>query len=140
MPGTPGGGELGGGLIAERAVRPALVVVGAPCPDDLAGFGKRSEPVLVQALVAELVVEALHVCILRRLAGLYQPQRHAVAVGPAIERVAGDRALVGPDHLRQAAELPDPIEHPRHILARDAMIDRDVDRFLGVVIDDRQAL
>ena len=141
MPGTPGGGELGGGLVAERAVRPALVVVGAPCPDDLAGFGARSEPALVQALVAEPAVEALHVRVLRRLASLDQPQRHAVTVGPAVERVAGElRTLVGPDQLRQAAELPDPIEHPRHIIARDAMIDRDIDRFLRIVIDDRQAL
>jgi hypothetical protein len=45
--------------------------------------------------------------------------------------------LIGPDHLRQAAELPDLIEHPRHILTRDAMIDGDVDRLLRVVIDDR---
>ena len=89
MPGTLGSGELVGGLVAERAVRPALVVVGAPCPDDLADFGERSEPVLVQALVAELAVEALHVCVLRRLAGLYQPQRYPIAIRPAVERIAG---------------------------------------------------
>ncbi len=94
-------------LIAERAVRPALVVIGAPCPDDLSGFGERSEPVLVKALVVELAVEALHVCVLRRLAGLYQPQRHTVAVGPAVEPIACElRILVGPDYLRQAADLP----------------------------------
>ena len=57
---------------AERAVRSALVIVGAPSADDLAGCGERSEPVLVQALVAELAAEALHVRVLRPLAGLYQ--------------------------------------------------------------------
>jgi hypothetical protein len=129
------------GLVAQRAVRPARVLVGAPCLDDLACFGERSEPAFVQALVAELAVEAPHVCVLCRLACLDQPQRHAVAVGPAVERVGGElRALVGPDHLRQAAELPDPIEHPRHMLARDAVVDRDVGRVIHVVIDDRQAL
>jgi hypothetical protein len=45
--------------------------------------------VLVQALVAELAVEALHVCVLRRLAGLYQPQRYPIAIRPAVERIAG---------------------------------------------------
>jgi hypothetical protein len=100
-------------------VRVSLVVVGASCPDNLACLGERAEPVLVKALVAELAVEALHVCGLRRLACLNQPQRHAIAVGPAVERVAGELwGLVGPNHLRQAAELPDPIKQARHILAR----------------------
>ncbi len=84
--------------------------------------------------------DALHVCVLCRLARLDQPQRHAVAVGPSIERVSGDRALVAPVHLRQAAELADPIEHPRHVLAEDAMIDRYVDCCLLVLIGDCQAL
>lgn len=57
---------------AEPAVRSALVIVGVPSTDDLAGCGERSAPVLVQALVAELAAEALHVRALRPLAGLYQ--------------------------------------------------------------------
>ena len=108
IPGTPGGGELGGGAVAERAVRSTLVVVSAPCADDLAGLGERAEPVLVQALVAELAVEALHVRVLRRFPGLYQTQRHAVAVGPAIERVTGELGtLIGAQHPRQTAERAD---------------------------------
>ena len=55
----PGSGELGGGLVAERAVRSALVVVGAPSADDPACFGERAEPVFVQALVPALAIEAL---------------------------------------------------------------------------------
>ncbi len=71
---------------------------------------------------------------------LSQLQRHPVAADPAVELIAGDRALVGENQLRQAAKLPDPIEHPRHLLARDDMVDQDVDSLLRVVIDDRQAL
>lgn len=57
-----------------------------------------------------------------------------------MEWVASVRALIHPDHPRQTRECADVIEHPRYLLARDAMIDRDVDRFFRVVIDDRQAL
>jgi hypothetical protein len=42
---------------------------------------------LVQALVAELAVESLHLRVLRRLTGPYQTQRHAVSVGPGTKRV-----------------------------------------------------
>ena len=96
---------------------------------------------LVQALVAELAVEALHVRVLRRFPGLYQTQRHAVAVGPAIERITGELGtLIRAQHPRQTAERADPIEHPCHVLARYAVVDGYIDRFLRVVIDDRQAL
>ena len=136
MLGTPGGGELGGGLVAKRAVRPALVVVGAPSTDDLACFGERAEPVLVQALVAELAVEALHIRVLRRLAGQYQAQRFPAVVGPAVECIASELlALIGAQHTRQTPEGADPVQHPRYILARNAMIDRDVGGFFRVVID-----
>ena len=97
---------------------------------------------LVQAIVAELTVETLHIRGLCWLAGLYQAQRrHAVAVVPAVELVAGKlRTLIGSQHTRHTAECADPIEHPRHVLARDAVVDRDIDRFLHVVIDDRPAI
>ena len=63
------------------------------------------EPVLVQALVAELAVEALDVGVLRRLAGLDQAQLDAALVGPLVERPARElRPLVGPDRLRQRPE------------------------------------
>ncbi len=101
MPGTPGCGELSEGAVAERAVWSALVVVSAPCADDLADLGERAEPVLVQALVAGLAVEALRVHVLCRLAGLYQAQRHSVAVGTAIERVADELGvLIGAQYPR----------------------------------------
>jgi hypothetical protein len=79
---------------------------------------------LVPALVVELAIDPFHVCVLRRLACLDQLQRHAVAVGPAVEGVVGELGtLIGPDHLRQAAELLTPL----HRITREAMVDRDID-------------
>ena len=141
MLGTPGGGELGGCAVADRAVRPALVLVGSPHADDLAGLGERKEVVLVHALFAELAVDALQIRVLRRLVDLYRTQRHAVTVGPAIERVTGELGtLISAQHPRQTVERAYPIEHPSNVLARDAVVDGDIYRFLRVVIDDRQAL
>jgi hypothetical protein len=137
---TPGGGEVGGGLVTERAARSALVLVGALTADGFACFGEGSEPVLVQGLVAQLAVEAPDIGVLHRLACLDQPQHHAVAVGPAVDRVARELPVLdGAGYIRQAVELADPVEHSRHVLARNAIVDTGVDRFLGVAIDDRQA-
>jgi hypothetical protein len=83
MLGMLGACEFGGGLVAERAVWPALVVVGAPSPDDLGCFGERSELVLVWALVEVLAVDTLDISVPRRLGCLDQRQRRAVAVGRA---------------------------------------------------------
>src|SRR5206468_5512697 len=50
--------------IAERRVRPHLVVVAPPGLDLLPRVGQIEEPVLVQTLVAELAVEALDEAVL----------------------------------------------------------------------------
>ena len=59
-------GELGRRHSADRAVRPDFVVVAPPAGDVLPCLVQRLEPVLVQAFVAELAVEALDVAVLRR--------------------------------------------------------------------------
>ena len=68
---------LGRRSISQCAVRASFVVVNAPGRNDGPSLRQRSEPVLVQALVAELAVEALHVRVLRRLAGLDEAQLDA---------------------------------------------------------------
>jgi hypothetical protein len=80
-------GELRRRPIPQRAVRPALIEVLTPRRDDGARFVQRAEPMLIQALVAELAVAAFHICVLRRLAGLAQAQLHPHAHKPI------DRAL-----------------------------------------------
>ena len=57
-------GELGRWDAPQTAVGPYLVVVDAPLADDHPSLRERLEPVLVQALVAELAVEALQCAIL----------------------------------------------------------------------------
>lgn len=52
-------GELRGRDAADGAVRADLVVVAAPGADEAASLRQGLEPVLVEALVAELAVEAL---------------------------------------------------------------------------------
>ncbi len=52
MPGTPRCAELDGAAVAERAMRPWIVIVGAPSADEFAGLGERLERLLVLALAA----------------------------------------------------------------------------------------
>src|SRR5690606_10797597 len=76
------GGELGGRDAATAAVRPDLVVVPSPLADHFASLRQRGEPVLVEALVAELAVEALDVAVLHRAARLDQQVFDAVVLRP----------------------------------------------------------
>ena len=62
------GGELGRRHTTDGAVRAHLVVVASPASDLLSSLVQRLEPLLVQALVAELAIEALDVGVLRGLA------------------------------------------------------------------------
>ena len=64
--------ELGVGRrckIAERAVRPDLVVVVPPGSQSCASVAERREQRLVQQIVAQTTIETLDKGILRRLAG-----------------------------------------------------------------------
>ena len=51
---------------------PTLVIVLSPLVDDNPGMVKGVEPVLIQALIPELAIEAFDECILCRLARLNQ--------------------------------------------------------------------
>ena len=71
-------------------MRTHLVVVGSPGLDERLGVEKAREPVAVQALVAELPVEALDVRVLHRLARSNEVKLDLPLVRPLIERLAGD--------------------------------------------------
>jgi hypothetical protein len=62
-------GVLGGCEIAERAVRPDVVVVRQPSRQRSAGLGERGEQRLVEQLVTKPAVEALDEGVLGRLPG-----------------------------------------------------------------------
>lgn len=77
-------------------MRALLIVIRAPRGDDFSSFRECPEPVLVKTLIAELPVEALHISVLGRLAGLDQAQFDAMLVSPLIERPTGELwSLVG---------------------------------------------
>ena len=64
------GGKLSRRYQSDRSAWSHLVVVLAPDGDDLAGLRQGFEPVLVEAFVPELAVEALDVGVLGGLARL----------------------------------------------------------------------
>lgn len=135
------GGELGGGALAERAVRAYFVVIASPSRDCRLHVLQRGEPVFVEAFVAELAVEALDAGVLGGLAWLDQQQLHAVGDGPLVEGSSGElRPLIGPDHGRIAAEAAHHFQDVGHALPVDAAGDRDLHGLLGAVVDHSQAL
>ncbi len=74
--------ELGRRPVVQRAVRANIVVVDAPGLDRAPGIVQRRKPVRVEALLAELPVEAFDKGILRGLAGLNEPQVDPTLLGP----------------------------------------------------------
>jgi len=138
--GTVVGSELCGRDATAAAVRPDLVVIPAPSIDHVAGLGKRREPVLIEALIAELAVEALDVAVLHGAARLDQQVRDAVLLRPGDEGPAGELwPIVGTQGARIAAEPGGPLQHPHDTGAADAVVNGNVDALVGEVIGDGQA-
>ncbi len=72
--------------------------------DLLPGVGQAEEPVLMQALVAKACIEAFHIGILDRLAGLDEVPVYVVLVSPLLDRLADELgSVVGADLPWQAA-------------------------------------
>src|SRR3954471_1645206 len=133
-------GEAGWRDASKAAVRSDLVEVLSPRGFGSPSLGQRLEPVLVQALVAELAVEALDVAVLHRPAGLDQDVPNAVPLRPRHEGAAGElRTVVGAHGRRVAAEPRRLIEQPRDVLARDSEVDRDLHAFVAEVVRNREA-
>lgn len=79
---------------SAAAVWSHLVVVAAPLGDDAAGLDQRREPMLVEAFVAELAVEALDVAVLHKPARLDQQVLDAMLLRPCDEGPAGELRTV----------------------------------------------
>ena len=124
---------------AHAAVGPDLVVVLPPGGRCAPGLMQGLEPLLVQALVPELAVEALDVAVLHGPARLDQDVAYTMAVGPGRKGPTGElRAVVGAHGQRVAAEGGRAIQQPRHVLARDAPVHCDVHALVAEVIDHRE--
>jgi hypothetical protein len=93
----------------------------------------------VEALLAQSSVERLHERVVDRLAWPAEVERHAMLVGPAIERVRHElRAVVDPDPLGRAAHGNDGIERIGDLLAGDALVHHDGQRLAREHIEQRQ--
>ncbi len=67
----------------QAAVWPDFVVVPAPLSDARSGLRQSLKPLLVQALVTKLPIEALDVAVLHGPARLNQDMSHAMRCGPS---------------------------------------------------------
>ncbi len=76
--------------MTDPAVEAFLVLVSAPILIFRAGVVKADQPVRIQPFTAELAVEHVDECIVRRLARLRKVDGGAVRVGPEI-KITGDR-------------------------------------------------
>jgi hypothetical protein len=51
--------EFNGSQVSQRAVETSLIVIGPPFFDNLLGLVEAHEPILIQAFIPKLAVEAL---------------------------------------------------------------------------------
>ena len=75
-----------------------MVVVDSPLIDFMPCIGKAQKPVLIEAVIPELAIEALDEDILCRLAWLDERQRHIPLTRPEEHRLAGQRRPVIADN------------------------------------------
>jgi len=82
-------------------MRPCFVIILSPILNDRSRLFQRYEPVLIQAFITELAVEAFYHRVLGRLAGLDKRQLHARPLRPYRHRLArAFRTVVQNDLLR----------------------------------------
>ena len=116
-----------------------MVVVVAPVVNDAPDVGEAPEPVLVQAAVPELAVEALHEGVLGGLAGLDEVQRRARPLAPKAHRLAGQLgAVVADDGLGMRRGLAQPGREERQPGPGDRGGHQLADAQPGEVVDDVQ--
>ena len=126
---------------ANRAVGTHLVVVLPPDGDGFSGLGQGFEPVLVEALIPELAVEAFNVGVLGWLARLNQDVLDTSCLHPCHEGPACELwSVVGSDGLWIAPEACGSLKDSGDVRARHGQVYRDVHTFMAEVVGDGQAL
>lgn len=122
-------------------MRSDVLVVLSPRLDRRACVPKAGEPVQVQAVLAELAVEALDERILRRLTWLDEVQPDHSSSRPEEHRLAGQLgAVVADDGLWQRSGLGQPIQLAGQPQPRDREVN-DLDNTLTAeVVDDIENL
>src|SRR5271169_2951381 len=115
------------------------VVVEPPGRDGSDGIRQAHKPVLVQTLIPELPVKALHESVLHGFSGLDEPQLDAAAIGPLVEHAAPELGTVVEDERSgQSPPLHHSFQYPHHAGSRDRAADLNRDRLPREIIDDVQ--
>ena len=100
-----------------------MIVLLAPEADDLSGMSDVFEPVLVQAFVTQLTIEAFNVAVLHGLAGVYEYVIDLLGIRPLIHRVAGElRTVVTEDFLRHPVKQDSFVQKASDLLAADRSV------------------
>ena len=101
-------------------MRAVVIVVVAPCRNQMAGMAQCGKQVFVEAFVPQAAVAALHEAVLHRLAWCNVMPFHLAILLPfqdGVRRQLG--AVVGYHHAGKATHLGDPVQLPRYPDARD---------------------
>ena len=139
--GSTAGGKLRRGLVAQRTVRPPVVVLQSPGVGQVPGLGKVRELFSVGQLVSQAAVERFGVAVLPGRAWLDVQRLHARMGQPPPNRLGDElRPVVAADVLRHATDAEQLRQHVDHLLGRDAAIHLQRQAFPGVLVHDRQPL
>ncbi len=112
-----------------------LVVFLPPGFDQVTGFVECGEPVLVEAFIAELAIEAFDESVLGGFARGNEVQLHLVLLRPVMQRLASElRAVVEGDGLGQAVGSGELRQHGNDARAPDAVIGPEGGTLAGEVI------
>ena len=129
-------GELHRRPVAQRGVRPTLVVVSPPSLDFFLRVLEGGEPVLVQALLLSPSVERLGIGIVARFARPDEVELHLVPVRPAIERPRGKfGTVVQPDFPGYSSGSSHLVQDPHDVASGQALADLDRKTLPTKVID-----
>ena len=142
--------RFGGCQVAQRRMRPDIVIVIAPDGQFLAGIREAVEDLLIQALVTKAAVEAFNQAVLLRLAGvdvmpgdagiarLLRGRRlPSIAVRAFEDRGAGELGAIIADNAVGSAVNPDHRgQLSRNARAREAGIGDQRKVLSGAVVDD----
>ena len=133
--------EFYGRHVLQTRMRSHLVVMTAPVLDQDTGFLSRSEPLLVQTLIAKPPVEALIGAVLPGLAGVVQRGLDIRFSDPRQDRVADELRAVIRAHVARRTTCTDQTrQHLDDPIRSDTAGHIDGQALAGKFIDDSQAL
>lgn len=128
-------------MVVQRAVRPSVVVAPTTARNDRACGRQVLEPMVVQAFVAAVAVETAEVGVLHRLSRRNPLLLDTMPVRRLVESASGVlQSLLRTNRPGTATEDDCLLEYACQVLSRDTVIDDDIVRLFGEVVDDCQDL